>query len=249
MTFIPKKSADRFIKQVPKFKRVLKKAHDRDINESDTVNIVTDILCEVFGYDKYIEITSEYAIGHTYCDLAVKVNDRINYLIEVKAVNTDLKDVHLRQAVSYGANEGIQWVILTNGVVWEVYNLKVKKKVQYNKVFELDFLSINPRKSADQELLFLLAKEGIRKDAITEYHERKKNVNAYIIGAILLSSHSLRLIKKELRSLTPRLRIDDSEIEAMLKNDVLKRNVVEGDEAGEAHRRVKKIMGKTSQKK
>ena len=248
MTAIPKKVADRFIKQAPKFKRILKKAHDRDINEADTVNIVIDILCEVFGYDKYTEITSEYAIGHTYCDLAIKVDDRINYLIEVKAVNTELKDVHLRQAVNYGANEGIQWVVLTNGVFWVVYNLKVKKKVQYNKVLEIDFLEINPRKLENQELLFLLAKEGIHKDAITDYHERIKNVNPYVIGAILVSDPALTLIKKLLRRLTHRLRIENEEIEAILKNEVLRRTVVETDEAGEAQRRVKKMMSKSSKK-
>ena len=120
--------------------------------------------------------------------------------------------------------------------------------MSYNKVVEINFLDVNPRKSEDQELLFLLAKEGIHKDAITDYHERIKNVNPYIIGAIVLSSHSLKLIKKELRRMTPRLRIDDSEIEVILKNDVLKRNVLEGDEANEALKRVKKTISKSNQK-
>ncbi len=244
MANIPKKVTGRFIKQVSKFKRILKKALDRDVNEADTVNIVVDILCEVFGFDKYTEITREYAIRHTYCDLAVKLGEEIKYLIEVKAVSTELKQVHLRQAVNYGAHEGIQWVILTNGFNWEVYNLRIKKKVQYNKVFEIDFLSINPRKSEDQELLFLLAKEGIHKDVITDYHERIKSVNPYVIGAILTGNPALTFIRRELRRLTPKLRIDTDEIEAILKNEVLKRNVVEGDEAGEAQRRVKREVSK-----
>jgi hypothetical protein len=37
---------------------------------SDTVIIVTDVLAEVFGYDKYSELTAEFAISGTYCDLA-----------------------------------------------------------------------------------------------------------------------------------------------------------------------------------
>ena len=35
--------------------------------------IVADILSEIFGYDKYNEVTSEYAIKGTYCDLAIKL--------------------------------------------------------------------------------------------------------------------------------------------------------------------------------
>ena len=62
MTNIPKKVADRFSKSIPKFQKVLKIAKDRDVNESDTVSILKDILSEVFGYDKYIDLTGEFAI-------------------------------------------------------------------------------------------------------------------------------------------------------------------------------------------
>ena len=71
---IPKKVEERFSTSVTKFKRVLKKALDKDVNESDTVSIVTDILADVFGYDKYEEVTSEYQIKHLFCDLAIKIN-------------------------------------------------------------------------------------------------------------------------------------------------------------------------------
>jgi hypothetical protein len=43
---------------------------DRDVSEADTVTIVKDLLAEVFGYDKYAELTGEFAIRGTYCDLA-----------------------------------------------------------------------------------------------------------------------------------------------------------------------------------
>jgi hypothetical protein len=66
MARVPKKVVDRFTKGVRKFQGVLRNAKDRDINEADTVTIVTDILESVFGYDKYAEITSEYAIRGTY---------------------------------------------------------------------------------------------------------------------------------------------------------------------------------------
>ena len=62
MASIPKKVADRLIRQVGRFQRVLQKAKDRDVNESDTVTVVTDMLAGVFGYDKYLEVTSEQAI-------------------------------------------------------------------------------------------------------------------------------------------------------------------------------------------
>jgi len=112
MARIPKKVTERLSKRVPQFQKVLKRAKDRDVNESDTVTIVTDMLADVFGYDKYSEVTSEQAIRGTYCDLAIEIKGTTKYLIEVKSIGLTLKENHLRQAINYGVNKGIQWVII-----------------------------------------------------------------------------------------------------------------------------------------
>jgi hypothetical protein len=90
-------------------------ARSRDVGESDTVLIATDFLADVLGYDKYSEITAEFVIRSTFCDLAIRTNGQLRFLIEVKAIGTDLKENHLRQAADYGANQGADWVLLTNG--------------------------------------------------------------------------------------------------------------------------------------
>jgi len=134
MANIPKKVLDRFVKQTARFQKILKTAVNNDLNEADTVTIVTDILSDVFGYDKYSEITSEYQIRNTYCDLAIKISDEVKYLLEVKSISLSLKESHLKQAVDYGAHEGIQWVVLTNGLIWRVYSIVLKKAIEFEKV-------------------------------------------------------------------------------------------------------------------
>lgn len=248
MANIPKKVSERLIKQTSRFQRILKKASDSDVNEADTVIIVSDMLSDIFGFDKYTELTSEYAIRNTYCDLAVKVDNDVKYLIEVKSISIDLKETHLRQAVNYGAHAGIQWVVLTNGLVWQVYSIILKKTVEYEKVFQFDFLNINPRKSQDQDLLFLLAKEGLRKDVIAEYHERIQSLNRNVISAIMLSETALSLIRRELRRLTPGLRVDLPEIESILINEVLKRNILDDENFSASQKRVKRSQTKSSNK-
>ncbi len=52
--------------------------------------IVTDMLAEVFGYDKFSEVTAEHAIRGTYCDLATKLDGTVQSLIEVKAIGLEL---------------------------------------------------------------------------------------------------------------------------------------------------------------
>ena len=108
---------------VPKFKKILTDSKERDVNESDTVTIITDMLEEIFGFDKYTDITREYAIQGTYCDLAIKTGKMVDYLIEVKAIGLDLKDNHLKQAVNYASREGIKWVVLTNGILWQIHRV------------------------------------------------------------------------------------------------------------------------------
>jgi len=59
---IPSKVKERLSNGLKKFQAITQNAKSKDINESDTVVIVTDMLCEVFGFDKYSEITCEYSI-------------------------------------------------------------------------------------------------------------------------------------------------------------------------------------------
>ncbi len=104
MAAIPAKVRDRLVTGLKRYQPVLVSARARDVNESDTVTIITDILSDVLGFDKYSEITSEYAIRGTYVDLAIKVDGKLNTLIECKAIGLDLKDNHVKQAVDYAAN-------------------------------------------------------------------------------------------------------------------------------------------------
>ena len=98
---IPARVAQRMTGALKQYQPILNSARARDCNESDTVVIVTDILADLFGYDKYTEITSEYSIRGTYCDLVVKISDVIRIVIEIKAIGTDFRDTHIKQAVDY----------------------------------------------------------------------------------------------------------------------------------------------------
>jgi hypothetical protein len=103
MAGVPKKVADRLSKTVGAFQRILAEAKDRDVNESDTVTIVTDFLANVFGYDKYSDITTEQAIRGTFCDLAVKQDGKVQFLIEVKAIGLTLRDMARRKKLATSA--------------------------------------------------------------------------------------------------------------------------------------------------
>lgn len=242
MVRVPKKVADRLSKQVRLFQSVLRDAQNRDVNESDTVTIVTDMLADVFGFDKYNEITKEYAIRGTFCDLAIKIDGTVEYLIEVKAIGLELKEAHLRQAVNYGANHGVPWVVLTNGVQWSIYRVLFERPVSHEHICTIDMLEIDPGSSEARERLFLLCRAGLAKAAIQEFREHVQTVNRFVIAAIIQSPTILKVVRRELKRLAPEIKISLDELQALLP-DVLKRDVVEGEAATEAAKRVKRAAG------
>lgn len=232
---VPKRVADRVKSGLRTFRRVLKDARCADRSEQDTVTIVTDMLAEIFGYDKYSELSGEYAIRGTYCDLAVKVDGKIKYLIEVKAVDKSLKESHLRQATDYAAKEGIEWVALTNGVEWQAYRMIFEQPVSFEHVFTMNLLEGG---SDLVEMIYMLSREGITKQALDEYDERRQILNRHVLSAVLLSEPILKAIRRELRKMSPKMKIDTDDVKDIVTNDIMKRDIVEGDGIKDARRKV-----------
>src|SRR4051812_47485293 len=201
MPQVPNKVFDRLQAGIKRFQPILASAKARDVNESDTVIIVTDMLSEVFGYDKYSEITSECSIRGTWCDLAIKISGTFEYLIEVKAIGLELKDSYTKQAVDYSANQGTDWVILTTGEIWRVYKVTFAKPIDSELVLEINFSELTPKKMNDIELLYNLTREGWQKSALGEFHTQRQALSRFFMGAMVLSNPVLEVIRRELRRL------------------------------------------------
>lgn len=241
---IPKKVADRLTAGLKRFKPILEAAKSRDVNESDTSMIVTDLLAEVFGFDKYAEVTREYAIRGTYCDLATKIDAKLQTLIEVKAIGLDLRENHIKQAVDYAANEGVEWVILTNGQHWKVFSVSFSKPISADLVLDLDLLAMQPSDEDAIEDLFLLSKEGIQRSGLDAYNDQLRVRNKFNLAALIMSEPILHAIRRELKRISPDVRISVEEIKEALGHEVIKRDAIEGDKAAEAQRLVNRAAGK-----
>jgi Type I restriction enzyme R protein N terminus (HSDR_N) len=240
MASVTTKVASRIGDGLKKFQPILSSAKAKDVNESNTVVIVTDLLSEIFGFDKYSEITTEHAIKSTYCDLAVMIDGSVKVLIEVKAIGLDLKEPHIKQAIDYAANKGIEWVILTNGVNWKIFKVTFAKPIGQELVVELDLLALSHKNSAHIESLFLASREGIQKYALDEYYTQKQATNKFILGNLILSEDILNAIRRELRQIYPEIKVQIDEIKDALEKDVLKRDVVEGEEAEKAKKKIQR---------
>ena len=249
MININTKIKERMTKGLKKFQPILQKAHAADVNESDTVTIITDMLCEIFGYDKYENITSEFAIKKTYCDLAIKLQDRIPFLIECKAIALDLKDDYVRQATNYAADSGIEWVVLTNGVVWRIYHITFGKPIDKELVYEFNICELSTKKQSDIELLYYLCIESFAlnsKATLEDLRAQKQILNRFIIGQVILTDSGIDSIRKCVRKLYPELKATNEEIYSLVYNEIFKREVIESELAEEAKKAVakqeKKVM-------
>ena len=192
MTSVPKKVAERLAAGIKRFQPILSVSKSRDDGEADTVMIVTDMLANVFGYDKYSEITAEYSIRGTYCDLATKIDGVLQLLIEVKAIGLDLKEQHVKQAIDYAANQGVDWVVLTNGLQWRVYHVTFTKPINQELLVDVDFCGLNPRSTADIESLYLLTREGWAKSVLGDYQTQKQALSRFFLGALLAERSCIR---------------------------------------------------------
>lgn len=231
---ISKKVSDRLGLQLKKYQSILSEAKDRDVSESDTVVIIGDMLADMLGYKKYVEITTEFAIRGTYVDLAVKVGTDVRFLLEAKAIGQTLKDNHVKQAIDYGANHGIEWVVLTNGIVWQVYKIHFRQPIDKSLIFEIDLLQASAKNAQFIECFGNLSRECFTQSSMTAFFQLQQATSKFSIAALLTSEPMLQALRKELRKVSSSIKIEDDQLIRILQNEVLKRETVDGEEAKQA---------------
>lgn len=241
---VPKKVADRITSNLKRMTPIIQQQQARDVSEADTVTLVKDLLSEVFGYDKYSELTGELAIRGTYCDLAVKVDDKFVKIIEVKAIGLSLTERHLKQVVDYAANQGVEWVVLTNGVEWQLHHVMFGKPIGSRKILAVNMLEADLRDEDVVEDLFAFSVEGFRKGVPAAVRDRQDAINRFLIAALITKNESvLSVLRRELRRVVD-VNVSEEEVVKVLEAEVIKREALEGPAAVEAAGRAKRAVRK-----
>jgi predicted type IV restriction endonuclease len=241
---VPSKLSSRLATGIKKLQPILALQQSRDVNEADTAVIVTEILSEVFGYDKFTEITSEHEVHKAYCDKAIRVDGQLMLLVEVKAIGAELKDQHVRQVTDYAAKQGVDWVVLTNAIHWRVYKMLFSKPVDFELVFDFNFCELDPKSEEHIELLSLLARESWHKDKLDVYEAKRQVLGKFSLAAVILSEPVLKVVRRTVRNLSPGIMVHTSQIADALRDEVLKREVLEGDKADAARKMVRKLLSR-----
>lgn len=182
-----------------KFARHFKELREAKANESDTVARLRHFFEEVLGYDGVKDISSETEMKGKYVDLCLKIDGNICLLVEAKAAALQLRVRQIDQAKHYASENGFRWVLLTNGIEWNLYHVSFDENegIEYDLAFEVSL--------ADEKLdnaiekLALIHKRSIAKDGLEQYWERISALCAGSIGKAIFHESVLRVLRREIR--------------------------------------------------
>src|SRR3990172_9576949 len=170
-----------------------------DLDESGTRLMINTLLTDVLGYTSIEEVKTEYMIKGTYADYVVQLKGVRHFLVEVKSLSLDLSEKHLRQAINYGANEGIEWALLTNGKQFDFYRILFNKPIESKKVFSVDLADKSNLKNSAEYFQYL-HKDSVSKKGLEHYWNRCVALDPITIANILIDGKIINYVKKSLKN-------------------------------------------------
>jgi hypothetical protein len=170
----------------------------KELDESATRIMVNNLLIDVLGYKELEEVKTEYAIKGAYADYVVQVERKKHFVVEVKAIQIDLSEKHLRQAVGYAANEGIDWILLANGRCYELYRVIFGKPITWRKVCSFDLNDQAHLKTAVDCLSYLTRRNAMTGN-LEKFWKRFQALDPKNIAKIMHSIEVVKFLRKRLK--------------------------------------------------
>jgi predicted type IV restriction endonuclease len=184
----------------PKLKKyvpILLKAQTDNLNEADTSARVCKVLEDVLGYDAFEEISKEIEIREKNADVAIKIDGVVKFLIEVKRASRALRDRDIEQCEKYAAEHNIQWVLLTNGVTWNLYHLTFGEGIEYETAFSVTLTPENATECAEK--IGVLHRSSVKSGAHDEFWKHRTALSAKSIGKAIFFEGTIMFIRRQIR--------------------------------------------------
>ena len=196
-----------------------------DLDESGTRLLINHFLTEMLGYETLSEVKTEYMIKGTYADYVIQIGGKRHFLVEVKALSLNLSSNHLRQSINYGANEGIDFVLLTNGIVFELYKVLFEKPISHELIFSLNLSELTNLKIIADQLQYL-HKDEVLKKGLDILWDRHSAISPKNLSKLLFSDEVVKFLKKELKK-KYNIKFDEVIIENAVKRIAMESVIIE----------------------
>ena len=181
-------------------KRYLRKEFAR-LDESATRIMTNFFLTDILGYKELDEIKTEYRIRSEYADYVIQLKRKKHFVVEVKSIDLDLNEKHLRQSLGYAANEGIDWILLLNGREIQLYRVNFGKPITTTLIYKIDLMNAEDFKKAP-ELLWNLSKKAVEKGELEVFWKRTNALNPVNLSKLLYSEEIVKRLRNDLKDQT-----------------------------------------------
>lgn len=217
------RARDRVRKGIKKYGKFFTTAKAEKRTEADISGPIFVMLEEVFGYDKNSEVTAEYRIRAQFADYAIKLSGKPVILIEMKAPTVKLTQNHLLQVSAYAMQKAIEWVVLTNGLVWQLFHISKTVPLEEDAVFECDLSEGANPETVDR--LCALCREYVIRGEPRKTYEKVQAVRPRNLLRSLYSDSVLTEMRRELKASTG-YRAEVDELKELIDRHLLRPELV-----------------------
>ncbi len=183
------------------YKRKYLRKEFSQLDESATRIMTNNFLTEILGYKELEEIKTEYRIRTEYADYVIQLKRKKHFVVEVKSIDIDISEKHLRQSLSYAANEGIDWILLLNGREIQLYRVNFGKPVTTTLIFKLD-LTVDEDLKKAPPLIWNLTKKAVEKGDLEDFWKRTNALNTQNLSRLLYSEEVIKRLRNDLKEQT-----------------------------------------------
>ena len=177
-------------------------------------------------------MTSELDNREAIYDFAIHSGNSVAMLVRISPVCSAPDDRYLLATAQHALLHGVEWVVLTNGIGWQVHHVEDTGKTRPETpiVLAFDLSHMQPGRDSYIETLFLLTREGHKSAGLNHFRLRLEVTNRHYLGAMMLSDPVVTAVRRELRKLNPVLQITPLEIRENLAKGVLRPDVAASSE-------------------
>ncbi len=168
------------------------------LDEASTRILVNSFLTDVLGYKELDEIKTEARIKRQFADYLIEVNKKKEIIVEVKPLGATLGAKHLSQVQGYALDAGLEWAILTNGKIYQLYKIILAKPVKEKLLFEFD-VSMAPNSNSLEEIWLLSRAARKNKKELLNYWGRLQTSSPEEMSKLLYDEGVVKALRKQMK--------------------------------------------------
>lgn len=240
---LTKSKKTKLLKQLKSYNKKFLRSKRDELDESGTRLMINSFLTDVLGFIAIDEVKTEYMIRGTYADYVVQTKGVRHFLVEVKSLSLALSAKHLRQTINYGANEGIEWALLTNGKQFDFYKILFQKPIESRLVFSFDLCDETNLKSCVDTIQFL-HKDAVLTKGLDKLWQKTIALDPKNVAGLLYGKPVTNFIRRTLNNKF-RHKFTEEEIETAI-NRIIYEPILLDDVKQVKFRKTKKKVAQTA---